>query len=205
MKRFILPALLIAAILGGGTAWLLQSISPRTTAREGAKCPEAPKSFANYTPKKVPTMAPEVFFLDGNSEGGKTKIDLSSYKGRGVVLNFWATWCAPCVREMPALDRLQAMVSEKGVEVVTLSEDRGNPKVIGDFFKTHKIKSLPAYIDKRGKVLRTFGGAALPTTVLIDARGMEVGRIVGTAEWDEPEIAEFLTTCLASNPSGKRP
>ncbi|HEC14166.1 MAG TPA: TlpA family protein disulfide reductase [Rhodospirillales bacterium] len=203
MKRYLLLALLSATILGGA-AWLLQSISPRTTAREGAKCPDAPESFANYTPKDVPTVAPEVFFLDGNSEGGKTKIALSSYRGRGVVLNFWATWCAPCVREMPALDRLQGMMRGQGVEVVTLSEDRGDPKVVGAFFKTHKINALPAYMDERGKVLRTFAGVALPTTVLINASGMEVGRSVGTTEWDKPEMAEFLATCLADNSSGKK-
>lgn len=203
MKRYIFPALLLASILVG-TAGLIQSISPRTTAREGAKCPDAPKSFANFIPKDIPAPAPEVFFMDGKSENGKTKIELSSYKGKGVVLNFWATWCAPCVREMPSLDRLQAMVSDTGVEVVTLSEDRGDPKVIGAFFKTNKIATLPAYIDKRGKVLRAFGGAALPTTVLIDARGYEIGRIVGTAEWDKPEIAEFLSACLAGNSSGSR-
>jgi thiol-disulfide isomerase/thioredoxin len=138
-------------------------------------------------------------------EGADTARTIADYRGRAVVLNFWATWCAPCVREMPSLDRLQAEVSGEGIEVLTLSEDRGGAPVIKRFYKKLGIRNLPVLVDKRGEVLRKLRVRGLPTTLLIDARGNEVGRVVGPTEWDSPEALALVRGCLGPVPQDRRP
>ncbi len=123
---------------------------------------------------------------------------LADYRGRGVVLNFWATWCAPCVREMPALDRLQVMLKGTGVEVVTLSEDRNGAALISRFFEVNELKNLPKLIDPKGVALKAYGVRTLPMTLLINADGAEIGRVIGVSEWDSPETAAFLRGCLGA-------
>jgi len=116
------------------------------------------------------------------------------------VLNFWATWCAPCVREMPALDRLTAEVEGDGIRVLTVSEDRKGGPVVRKFFKVNGIKNLPMLVDIKQGLLRAFGIRVLPTTVLVGRDGREVARMVGVHEWDTPETAEYLRACLGVSP-----
>ncbi|MBT5035994.1 MAG: TlpA family protein disulfide reductase [Rhodospirillaceae bacterium] len=122
---------------------------------------------------------------------------ISEYKGRGVVLNFWATWCAPCVKEMPDLDRLHALLKKEGIDVLALSVDRDALRLSKKFYKINAIRHMPVLIDKNRKVLRRLSIRGLPTTVLINPNGMEVGRIVGAIEWNSPENVAFLRHVLA--------
>jgi len=156
---------------------------------------EAPEgTFTNFTPTDSPTIAPKIPFFTADGEE-KT---LADYIGKGVVLNFWATWCAPCVREMPDLDRLHAMVKGNDVEVLALNEDRKGMEVAPKFFKKNKLHDLDILIDKKTKVLKSLKVRGLPTTVLFDREGKERGRVTGIALWDSPEIVDFIRRCLGN-------
>ena len=135
-----------------------------------------------------PRPAPDAPFTDAS---GKV-LRLDGFRGKVVLLNFWATWCAPCKREMPALDRLQGMLGGHRFEVVALSLDRTGLKVVGPFFEETDLKNLAVYLDPRGKVQRAFNITRFPTTVLVDPRGFEVGRLEGPAEWMAPEARALI-------------
>ncbi|MBC8268568.1 MAG: TlpA family protein disulfide reductase [Rhodospirillaceae bacterium] len=121
---------------------------------------------------------------------------ISDFKGQGVVLNFWATWCVPCIKEMPALVHLKELLSEDNITVLALSEDRGGTKKVIPFFKKLGIEGLDVLIDKRGKVARKSGVRGLPVTILIDAEGLERGRVTGIAQWDNPDVVDFVRRCI---------
>ena len=116
------------------------------------------------------------------------QLTLTDFRGRGVVLNLWATWCAPCVREMPSLDRLQAAVAEHGIDVVAVSSDRGGAHAVDVFMQTHKLTNLKIYLDPAGKFTRSIEGRGLPRTYIIDSQGKVAASLVGAAEWDAPEL-----------------
>ncbi len=149
--------------------------------------------FGNYQAAEKTTPVPDIPFQE--KSGGETT--LNAYKGKGLVVNFWATWCAPCVREMPQLNRLSAFVRENGIEVLTISEDRTGLKAAQKFYAQHKLDDLPVLADPKGTLMRAVGVPGLPLTLLIDAEGHEIGRVVGPAEWDSVEIVDFVRNCLA--------
>lgn len=138
--------------------------------------------------KKEPEAMPEIAFVDGTG-AAKT---LKDFKGRVVLLNLWATWCLPCRKEMPALDRLQAALGSDKFEVVALSLDRGGVEASRKFLDSIKITNLKLYVDPTAKAngpLKIFG---MPTTILIDAQGREVGRLLGEAEWDSDDARKLI-------------
>jgi thiol-disulfide isomerase/thioredoxin len=149
-------------------------------------------NFAATGPKPVP----ELTFLD---EGGN-EVTLADFGGDVVVLNLWATWCAPCRREMPSLDRLQAALGEDGLTVIALSLDRGDIAKVRAFFEELEIANLAIYRDPQARAGRELGAPGLPTTIVIDRAGQEVGRLLGPAEWDSEEALRLLRGLTA--PSG---
>lgn len=122
---------------------------------------------------------------------------LADFKGKVVVLNIWATWCVPCRREMPTLDRLQASLGGPDFDVVPVSIDRGGVDTIRKFYAEIAIQKLAMYVDKSGQVPRALGAIGLPTTLIINRDGEEVGRITGPAEWDSAEIVQFIRPLIA--------
>ncbi len=114
---------------------------------------------------------------------------LDRYAGRPVILNFWATWCAPCREEMPALD---AIASAGDVAVVTVATGRNTLDGIERFFEEEGIADLPILLDPDQSAARSMGVLGLPVTVLIDAAGREVARLTGGADWGAPEAAAVL-------------
>ena len=118
-----------------------------------------------------------------------------------MVLNFWATWCAPCLEEMPSLNRLQASRGSPQFEVVALSSDRGGRDKVEPFFKENSIDALGIYLDPTNKLARAFKLRGLPTTVVIDGAGREVGRLEGTAAWDSAEAWTLLSRYAVKPPS----
>ncbi len=141
-----------------------------------------------FEPAVPARPAPEITLFDGDGN----LVPLSDFKGRVVLLNFWATWCAPCVREMPTLDRLQAKLGGPGFTVIAVSEDRGGAKVARPFLKKLGLDNLGVYVDVGGKVTRALGVTGLPTTLLIDAKGRLRGGLSGPAEWDSPEAVALI-------------
>lgn len=133
--------------------------------------------------KLVPTTdapaLPDTVFTD--PDGGEHR--LADYKGKVVLLNFWATWCAPCREEMPALDALQAELGGDDFQVVTIATGRNAPDKIDRFFDETGVTNLPVLLDPRQQLARDMGVVGLPVTVLIDADGVEVARLMGDADW----------------------
>ena len=150
-----------------------------------------PAAAFNFAPTE-PKPAPELSFLDGQGNA----LSLEDFRGKVVVLNLWATWCAPCRREMPSLDRLQAELGGAGLEVIALSLDRGDVAKIREFFEELGIASLAIYQDPEARAGRELGAPGLPTTIVIDRTGQEVGRLLGPAEWDSDEALAVIRALL---------
>jgi thiol-disulfide isomerase/thioredoxin len=140
-----------------------------------------------------PKPLPEVTFEDADGQ----QVSLADFRGQVVVLNLWATWCAPCRDEMPSLDRLQA---EHGagddLEVVALSLDRGNIDKIKLFFEEVGVANLDIYRDPTAQASRALLAPGLPTTVVIDREGREIGRVLGPAEWDGEATVALLRAAM---------
>ena len=135
----------------------------------------------------------DVVFTD--REGAEHR--LADWKGKVVLLNFWATWCAPCREEMPALDRLQKAMGGPDFEVVTVATGRNAPPRIDDFFAEVGVTDLPVLLDPRQQLSRDMGVVGLPVTVLIDREGREVARYIGDAEWDSPAAQALMAELIA--------
>lgn len=135
-----------------------------------------------------PREMPEIRFVD--SEGNS--LTLADFRGKVVLLNIWATWCVPCRREMPALDRLQAQLGGDDFVVLPLSIDRAGLPAIKRFYEELGLRHLGIYVDASGAGSRALGAPGLPTTLLIDRAGREVARKIGPAEWDSPEVISLI-------------
>ncbi|MBI2584754.1 MAG: TlpA family protein disulfide reductase [Rhodospirillales bacterium] len=148
----------------------------------------AEKSVEGFAIHDSPMPIPELEFQRGDG----SPATLENFRGKVVLLNIWATWCIPCRKEMPTLDRLQAKLGGPGFEVLALSIDRAGVGAVRKFYEEIGVKNLAIYIDGTGKATRTLKVVGLPTTLLIDADGREIGRLVGPAEWDAPEMISFI-------------
>jgi thiol-disulfide isomerase/thioredoxin len=126
---------------------------------------------------------------------------LSDFHGKVVLLNLWATWCAPCRKEMPALDRLQQALGGPDFEVVALSLDNGGPAVVRQFYDQIGIRALGIYVDSAMEATGKLRALGVPTTLLLDREGRERWRKTGPAEWDSPEIIESLRAKLRGGAS----
>jgi thiol-disulfide isomerase/thioredoxin len=134
-------------------------------------------------PKPLPT-------LNITDEAGNP-IDLETFRGRVVLLNIWATWCAPCVAEMPSLNQLQAKAGGAEFAVIPLSLDRG-PGLVQDFYRKRDLQNLLIFMDSKGGSVADLNIKGLPTSILIDAEGREVGRLTGDADWRTPEVIDLI-------------
>ena len=142
----------------------------------------------HLTVNERPKPLAAIQFEDANGQSRS----LTDFRGKVVLLNIWATWCVPCRKEMPTLDRLQAQLGGPDFQVVALSMDRAGPDVVKKFFAEIGVRNLALEIDPSSKAMFALGVFGLPTTVLIDRKGQEIGRLVGAAEWDAPEMLDFI-------------
>jgi len=161
-------------------------------ASEFAIAQQLPKNFMMH---EVPKSVAAINFEDGH---GQTR-SLADFKGKVVVLNIWARWCVPCRQEMPALDRLQAILGGPKFEVVPVSIDRGGIETVAKFYAEAAIGNLGMYVDKSGQAVRQLGAVGVPTTLIIDQAGQEIGRVTGPAEWDAPDIAAFFKSIVSGS------
>lgn len=134
----------------------------------------------------------------------KEPLTLAEQSGRGLVVNFWATWCAPCVKEMPALDSLAVKLKGRGVDVLAVSQDRRARVVVPMFYAKQGIENLDLYYDEQNRLGGRMDVNGLPTTILIDAAGNEVGRVLGILEWDDDAVVSFLAERLAPRDEAAR-
>jgi thiol-disulfide isomerase/thioredoxin len=145
-----------------------------------------------FVKKSPPEPLPEVSFTGKDG----APLTLAAFKGKAILLNLWATWCAPCRKEMPSLDRLQKELGSNKFEVVALAVDRTGLDGARKFLEETKIESLKLYADQTARSGTALKAVGMPTTILIDAEGRELGRLAGPAEWDSPEAKKLIEAAL---------
>jgi len=126
-----------------------------------------------------------------------TEGSLADYEGRHIVLNFWATWCAPCREEMPSLQNLHDQLGGEDFAVVTLATGFNQPQAIRRFFEETGVTDLPQYRDINQQIAREMGVFGLPITVILNPEGKEIARLRGDAHWDSPEAIAVIEALLA--------
>jgi thiol-disulfide isomerase/thioredoxin len=156
-----------------------------------------PATLGQFSPLARPRPAPE---LEVSARDGH-KVRLADFRGRFVLVNLWATWCAPCVQEMPSLDRLQARLRDR-LAVMAISEDSGARAVVDPFLATHRIEGLAVYLDPNMAAEQAFHPEGLPATYLVDPQGRILGLVEGGADWDSPAMLERLEQYLPRGGSG---
>ncbi len=147
------------------------------------------RKFTPWTERKPVALAE---FLD---ENGKP-VTLEAFRGKVVLLNLWATWCVPCREEMPALDRLQAQRGGPDFQVVAVAQDRGGRDKVDKFLAEIGARGITPYLDTSMKSARAWTAVGLPTSLLIDRQGREVGRLVGGADWSAPEALALVDALI---------
>ena len=139
--------------------------------------------------------APDTVFND--PDGGD--ISLADFKGNPVLVNLWATWCAPCVKELPTLDKLAAAHrDDRQLGIIAVSQDNGPQPSVAAFLDELKVQDLGAYHDPKMGLSGALGAEVLPTTILFDAQGREVWRYVGDLDWTGAEAATLLAEAGAA-------
>jgi thiol-disulfide isomerase/thioredoxin len=197
--KVLLRALTVVLVLCLGAVGVLlyravepgRSDLPPSTAVAGAA--PAAEALGEFTPLETPRPAPDVGFATRSGE----PVRLSSFRHRMVLVNLWATWCGPCVHEMPSLDRLQAALGGD-LTILAISEDRGGAATVNQFLTKHGIKNLAAYLDPQGNVAHAFGVDGLPTSFLIGRDGRILGWLKGAADWDSPAMQALLRHYIAA-------
>jgi thiol-disulfide isomerase/thioredoxin len=207
---FVLGAVLIGAALGYAGIYGLAGLKRNAggdSACTGAVniasriAPLAHGEVAALTMATAPLRLPDLAFEDADGRPKK----LSDWRGRTVLVNLWATWCVPCRREMPALDRLQAKLGGKDFEVVAINIDTRDPEKPKNFLKEANLTGISYFSDNKAKVfqdLKAIGRAlGMPTSVLVDPQGCEIATIAGPAEWDSEDAVKLITAAKAPSRS----
>jgi thiol-disulfide isomerase/thioredoxin len=177
-----------AVLLAGGTvaaaAWLRKPAPPIFTPVVAQQ--PALQGMAALVPTEPPAPPPDIRFSDaGGGEHG-----LQEFAGKGVVLNLWATWCVPCVAELPSLAALATKMP--GLAVLPLSTDRGGAAVVQKFYASHGIAGLGVWLDPKGVAAEALHARGLPTTLIIDRQGRERARLEGGADWASAEAVAAI-------------
>jgi thiol-disulfide isomerase/thioredoxin len=147
---------------------------------------------------RTPEPVVDIAFQDASGQQRR----LSDYRGRPVVLNLWATWCLPCVTELPALDKLAQDFKDRGPAVLALSIDRKGAAAVQAFFARNAIRHLEPLVDPAREAAAILKVTVLPTTLFLDAQGREVGaRHTGPLDWNDPPLRAALTALL--RPEGR--
>ena len=207
-KRWWTIALVMAATLpaiaGFGAVYVIarsadnaaeaerQQIAQATATPTSSSNPLSQGEMIKFVFKREPEALGDIAFVDGTG-AAKT---LADFKGRVVLLNVWATWCVPCRKEMPALDRLQKDLGSDKFEVVALSVDRGGVEASRKFLNSISVSSLKLYVDPTAKMSSPLKIIGMPTTLLINADGKEVGRLTGEAAWDSDDAKKLIKAVM---------
>lgn len=180
---FRLPGLLLALASAGCDRQ--KAVEPQAERAAAAPVPAYPTGRLDRSHQG--NAAPDLLFEDGEGR----PVRLSAFRGRPVLVNLWATWCGPCVVEMPSLDALAARAGQQ-LEIVAISQDLGGRQKVSDFFAAHRFRRLEAYLDPEMQLMPALGIDTLPTTILYDAQGREVWRMTGMAEWGDARTTRLL-------------
>ena len=181
------PGKLRFAILYTALAVFANAAAADTAALEAMREGDMKKLIFHAEPRAVSAVA----FTDAEGEGHR----LADWDGKVVLLNFWATWCAPCRKEMPMLDALQTEFGGEGFEVVTVATGRNSVQGIRRFFEETGVENLPILLDPRQELSREMGVFGLPVTMILDAEGREIARLIGEADW-QSDSARAIVAAL---------
>ena len=197
-NRNSLIYVVLLAFIAGGIGIYLSGDTPR---KEVAESRGGFKAFAvgpmtAFLVKADRPAVPNLAFKDSSG----ADIKLSKWQGRVVLLNLWATWCAPCRKEMPTLNDVQKQLGTKDFEVVALSVDRKGLEASSAFLKETGTDSLGLYVDATTQSLEDLQAFGLPVTLLIDRKGREIGRLLGPAEWNSAEAIALMRAAIAEAP-----
>jgi thiol-disulfide isomerase/thioredoxin len=168
-------ALIMAAALAAGSqirpaeAQALGSLSALTRLPPGATLP----AIQFFTPENQPRT-------------------LAHYRGKGVVLNLWASWCGPCVAELPTLNRLAGLLAVEDIVVLPVSSDAGGAAPVRSFYDSHNIDKLPVLLDPGGAILQAWHVPGIPLTVIFDRSGQPRAKLLGAANWGTPEAVSAV-------------
>ena len=185
LVAIVAPALIVVAAVAGYlylSHHAVHAVGPAAAASAAAPAGAKPASLAELK-TEPPEVAPDIAFSDATG----ARRTLSSYRGHYVLLNLWATWCAPCVKELPELAKLQSAVGPAKLAVVTVNVGHSTAAETGAFLKDHQANTLPVLVDTDTAFIRAFGAFGLPLSILIDPKGREIARATGPAEWDRPQ------------------
>jgi len=191
MKTLVAATLYAAVALGANPAFA-QSLD--IDALKEMRVGDMRKLAFHSTPKEA-NLTPFQ-----NKEG--VKMDITAFQGKVVLLNFWATWCAPCRKEMPQLDALQQELGGDDFAVVTVATGRNPVPAIELFFKQAGVTSLPMLRDPQQRMARSMAVLGLPMTMILNREGQEIARMRGEAEWDSDAAKAILRTVIEQTASG---
>jgi thiol-disulfide isomerase/thioredoxin len=193
IKKLLLP---VIAIASGLAIWSV-------LAQKSSEIPTAPPLtgwMQNFTPTAAAGPALEGKLL---AQDGKVHL-VSEFRGKLVLVNFWATWCLPCVREMPSLQRLQKKRGGDDFSVLALAQDFNGWKMVAPFLQRHDLSGLPVYVDEKAAIARSVRIPGLPVTVLLGRDGKILGRLIGIAEWDSAEAVALIDYYAGRKPGAKQ-
>jgi Redoxin len=184
-----------ALIMGAATLIAVRT-HPAYAARTAQPVPKLVGYVGNYFPFDTPQSLPRIVFEDA---AGKD-LTLSVMAGRIVLLNFWATWCAPCLAELPELDRLQAYFSDSDFSVLALCTDGRSLQSVGDFLVAHHVHNLSPYVDPTGDDMHNCAITAIPTSFILNRRGQALGMLAGGAPWASAAGRALIAYYIAKVP-----
>jgi thiol-disulfide isomerase/thioredoxin len=179
---------ILAVVAAASAAAALYVIHARPVHASGSPPPALSKLVPDTRSKTIPAVA----FTDAGGE----RLSLATFHGHYVLLNLWATWCAPCVKELPALAHLHQALP--GLTIIAVSEGQESAKDTAAFLKAHGAGDLAVYLDSNHAFLAAFGAFGLPLSALVAPSGLETARAIGPADWDDPDAIAWLRTSISS-------
>ncbi|OYV40390.1 MAG: hypothetical protein B7Z80_04690 [Rhodospirillales bacterium 20-64-7] len=163
------------------TAWAGNRAQAQSLAPD---LPDAAAALDRFSPRPAPHLA----FSDAKGQ----RLSLSSYRGHALLVNLWATWCGPCVAEIPSFAAIATKLAKSGVLILPISIDMEGAPVVQRFYKAHRIHDLPLLVDPDGNDMDAMRTNGVPTTLVLDRAGQVVGRMEGAADWDTPDTLAYL-------------
>jgi thiol-disulfide isomerase/thioredoxin len=198
--RFLASRYGVISISATAAAVLIVILVVGVGAQDRAGVPAFKGALQSFKHAEPPRPAPGIGFTDT----AEKPLSLADFKGKVVLLNYWATWCAPCVEEMPSLERLHSRLGGPDFAVLAISVDRQGLSIVEPFLQRIGLKQLPIYLDRSGASMRAFAVRGLPTTMLIDRDGNDVGRLEGMADWDSPAAEALIRHYIGGGASPQK-